>query len=52
MMDWLADHGSLVILVFFFTLFLAFAFWAYKPTNKAKMDEYGQIPLRETGNDK
>jgi cbb3-type cytochrome oxidase subunit 3 len=31
----------------FFTTFLAFAFWAYVPANKKRMEEYGQIPLEE-----
>ena len=47
MIDWLAVHGGLVVLVLFFTLFLMFAFWAYVPANKNKMDEYGQIPFKE-----
>lgn len=50
MMDWVAEHGSIVVLVTFFTMFLGFALWAYVPTNKQKMTDYGKIPLKETGN--
>ena len=50
MIDWLATHGSLMVLLFFFCLFLAFSIWAFMPTNKKKMQDYGQIPLRETNN--
>lgn len=48
MMDWLAAHGSMCVLLVFFSLFLAFSFWAYAPRNKEKMNSFAQIPLRET----
>lgn len=48
MMNWLVDNGSLVVLLGFFTIFLAFGFWAYRPANKPKLDAYGQIPLKES----
>ena len=48
-MDWLAQNGSLLVLVMFFALFLGFAFWAYRPSNKSKFQTYGQIPLKENG---
>ena len=47
MMDWVAEHGSLLVLITFFALFLGFAVWAYAPANKRKMETYGQIPLQE-----
>jgi len=47
MIDWLAIHGALLVLLAFFCVFLAFAAWAYIPKNKDKMNDYGQIPLRE-----
>lgn len=50
MMDWIAEHGSIVVLILFFTMFLGFAAWAYRPGNKKRMENYGQIPLKETGN--
>ena len=49
MIDWLADRGGIVVLVVFFTMFLGFAFWAFTPANKNRMNEHGQIPLKETG---
>ena len=50
MIDWLAEHGKIVVLVVFFVMFLGFAAWAYRPANKGKMEQYGQIPLKETTN--
>lgn len=49
-MDWLASYGGIVVLIMFFIMFLGFAFWAYVPANKLKMDEYGQIPFKEKNN--
>lgn len=48
MMNWLAYHGPVVALLLFFTIFLGFTFWAYRPANKKRFQEYGQIPLRES----
>ena len=50
MMEWLALHGGMAVLVVFFALFLAFAFWAYRPSNRNKLESYGQIPLKESQN--
>jgi cbb3-type cytochrome oxidase subunit 3 len=47
MMDWLAVNGSILVLVAFFALFLAFAFWAYAPANRRRMESHGHIPLKE-----
>jgi cbb3-type cytochrome oxidase subunit 3 len=47
MMDWLATNGGTLVLVVFFAMFLGFAFWAFVPGNKQRMDEYGKIPLKE-----
>ena len=47
MMDWLAHHGSELVLVVFFITFLLFAAWAYVPSNRKKMDDCGKIPLKE-----
>ena len=49
MMDWLATQGGLLVLVMFFALFLGVAVWAYRPSGKGQMEDYGNIPLRETG---
>lgn len=48
MMDWLTDHSGLVGLLLFVGLFLGFAVWAYRPSNKEKMEQYGKIPLEES----
>jgi cbb3-type cytochrome oxidase subunit 3 len=49
MIDWLSDNGGMLVLVLFFTMFLVFAGWALAPGNKKKMEDYGHIPLKETG---
>lgn len=48
MIDWFLNHNSEVGLMLFFTLFLTFAFWAYAPGNKKRMNNYAHIPLRES----
>ena len=48
MMDWLAKHGPSAVLLVFFVIFLGIAFWAYRPSNKKTLQEYGQIPLKES----
>lgn len=50
MIDWLASHGGIVVLLTFFGLFVGFSVWAYLPANKEKMNTYGQIPLEEKKN--
>ena len=50
MMDWLAQYGSELVLVMFFAMFLAFAAWAYAPSNKKRMNDNAAIPLRENIN--
>jgi cbb3-type cytochrome oxidase subunit 3 len=52
MIDWLANHGGMLVLMMFFILFLAFSLWAYLPANKTKMRAYGHIPLKEEDNGK
>ena len=47
MIDWLAQHGQLAVLLMFFGIFMGFAVWAYRPANKAKLEKYGHIPLEE-----
>lgn len=48
MMDWLTQHAGTVGLVLFFTLFVCFGIWAYRPSNKKKLEKYGRIPLEES----
>ncbi|MGE3623682.1 MAG: cbb3-type cytochrome oxidase subunit 3 [Bdellovibrionales bacterium] len=50
MMDWLIQHGGMLVTVMFFVLFIAIAFWAYRPANKSKMQSYGDIPLKANDN--
>lgn len=52
MMDWLSTQGSVLVLVMFFLTFLAFGYWAFRPANKQKMEEYRQIPLKENDDGK
>lgn len=47
MMDWLAIHGSIAVLIVFFVIFMAFGFWAYRPSRRKKFESYGCIPLKE-----
>ncbi len=51
MMSQLAQHGPLASLLLFFATFLCFAFWAYRPANKARFESYGRIPLNEPVNE-
>jgi cbb3-type cytochrome oxidase subunit 3 len=46
--DWLADNGPLIVLPVFMVIFFAFGFWAYRPKNKANMENYANIPLKES----
>lgn len=39
------------MLVFFFAVFVAIAFWAFRPKNKQKMKDHAKIPLKEEQND-
>jgi cbb3-type cytochrome oxidase subunit 3 len=52
MIDWLSNHGGTLVLLMFFTMFLAFALWAFLPRNKQRMEHYAQIPLKETSDGK
>lgn len=47
LMDWLAANGGTLVTVVFFTIFLVFGFWAYRPANKSKMESYGRILFKE-----
>lgn len=47
MIDWLAAHGAIVVMIVFMVIFCGFSFWAYRPSNKNKLKNYGQIPLME-----
>ena len=45
MIDWLAANAGVTGLVFFFTVFLAIAFWAFRPSAKQQIEDYKNIPL-------
>lgn len=47
MMDWLVQHGPTVATLFFFVAFVGIALWAFLPRNRARLDQYGQIPFKE-----
>lgn len=39
--------GGTFMLVVFTVAFVGIAIWAYLPRNKARMNDYAEIPLRE-----
>ena len=45
-MDFIAKHSGEITSVFFFSMFVIIAFWAYLPRNKKKLQEYGNIPFK------
>ena len=47
MIDWLSQHAGMTGLLFFFTVFLLIAGWAYRPKAKEQMESYKFIPLAE-----
>lgn len=46
LMNIVAEHGRLAVLLLFFVMFVGFALWAYAPRNKSKMERCGEIPLK------
>ena len=48
MMAWLAAYGPMIVLPVFMALFVGYGFWAYRPSNKKQMSEYGEIPFKES----
>ena len=47
-MDLIVAHGSEAVLLVFLAVFLGFGFWAYRPRNKTRMQEYGNILFKES----
>jgi cbb3-type cytochrome oxidase subunit 3 len=43
LVTWLQNHSIIVVM----TSFVALTLWAYWPSNKAKIEEHGAIPLRD-----
>ena len=47
-MDWFFEHGNAgtVGLLFFFTVFVGVAIWAYRPSLKEKIEANKNIPFK------
>jgi cytochrome c oxidase cbb3-type subunit 4 len=45
--DELVIYTKIIALLMFMPIFIGVAVWAYWPANKAKFDQYAQIPLQE-----
>jgi cbb3-type cytochrome oxidase subunit 3 len=50
-MSFIYEHAPSAGLIFFFCVFLWVAFQAYRPSAKQKLQDYGNIPLKEDSND-
>lgn len=50
-MDSLFDFFRTFWVVWLMLIFVGIVFWAYRPRNREKMKDHGQIPLRD-GRDK
>lgn len=46
-MDFFVNHIKEIMLIFFLSVFVGIAFWAFKPSNKKRMKSYGDIPFKE-----
>jgi cbb3-type cytochrome oxidase subunit 3 len=51
MIDWIANNAGMTGLLFFFSVFCVIAFWAFRPANRERIEDYRNIPLREDTND-
>lgn len=47
MIDYLSQHAGLVGLLFFFSVFVGIALWAFLPARKQLVESYKYIPLSE-----
>lgn len=47
-LDMVAAHSGHIMLVSFFVGFVGIAVWAYRPANRAKLEQHRDIPFRET----
>ncbi len=45
MISWLSDNAGLTGLLFFFTVFMGIAIWAYRPGGKQALEPHKFIPL-------
>lgn len=51
MIKYIAPYAGSIGLVIFFLFFIVAAFWAFRPANKARFNQYANIPLREDNDD-
>lgn len=51
MMDFLFHHAGLLGLLFFFSVFICIAMWAFRPKHKSMIESYKYIPLAEEHHD-
>lgn len=47
MIEWLSHYSGYAVLLGFFSAFLGIVFWAYRPSNKIKLEQHRDIPFRE-----
>ena len=47
MMDWLAQHGPMIVMILFMTIFVGAGVWAFRPSNKQRFDRDANIPFEE-----
>jgi len=47
MIDFIAAHAGMIGLLFFFSVFMGIAFWAFMPSRKKLIESYKYIPLAE-----
>jgi len=48
MIDWLVTNAGVVGLLFFFSVFMMVAFWAFRPNAKQQIEAYKNIPLKDS----
>ena len=52
MSDFFVHYAGLIGLIFFFTVFVGIAIWAYRPSAKQYFESLKYIPLSEDNHDK
>ena len=46
MMEWLVQFSGYIVLIGFFSAFVGVALWAYRPSNKDKLEQHRNIPFK------
>ena len=46
-LDWLTHNSAIITTIFFFTMFVGIAIWAYLPKNKDVIQSDAMIPFHE-----